>query len=597
MPILLLDRDTSEKIAAGEVVERPLSVVKELVENSIDAGSTTLAVDLEDGGTSVIRVLDDGSGMTREELELAVCRFATSKIRSFDDLEQLVTLGFRGEALPSIAAVSKLDITSRPHDAEYGHKIVLEGGQRKAIREAAAEKGTFIEVSQLFFNTPARKKFQKSPSQETAQITHFLSRMALAYRNLHFTLSANKKPVFNFPPAASERERLMELWRLNEGEDLQEVQYEKKSLLIRGFFCNPCHTKGNRMEMITFVNGRLIKSPLLHQAIQEGYHPFIPDRKFPQSLLFLEIPGSEVDVNVHPSKVEIRFASPGHIFKEVRDVVAGTVRKFSTAVPDRISPFSLPVKSSHSTYMQYPAFDSRTGEVREPEEQKPPGSIQVFDDSLLSIRPEPLVSATQREIQRPEMTADSTFFPLAQFFNTYIVGEMNGEMIIVDQHAAHERVTYERLINRGAQSSTSLQGLLFSEVLELSELESTLLMEKLQLFAAYGVELEHFGGNSFRIRAIPPFISEKDAGEFIREVLGDLLEGREREGIDLAETLRKLMACHGSIQAGQRLTPEEMTALMGSLLTCEDPLHCPHGRPTVLKLGKVELEKLFKRRI
>lgn len=597
MPIVILDRDTSEKIAAGEVVERPLSVVKELVENAIDAGSTSLAVDLEDGGSSVIRVIDDGCGMTRDELELAVCRFATSKIRSFDDLEQLATLGFRGEALPSIAAVSTMAITSRPHDAEYGHRIVLEGGHRKSLKEAAAEKGTFIEVSQLFFNTPARKKFQKSPSQETAQITHFLSRMALAYRNLHFTLSANKKSVFNFPPAASERERLMELWRLKDGEDLQEVCFEKRSLIIRGFFCSPSHTKANRLEIITFVNGRLIKSPLLNQAIQEGYNPFIPDRKFPQALLFLEIPGSEIDVNVHPSKVEIRFASSSQVFREVRDVVAGTVRKFSTAVPNVSSPFSLPLQPSHIQSRGYPSFNPRTGEVRESEEMNLPGFSPTGNDYLPASAPDSIGYMAKSEPHGDGGERDRFFFPLSQIFNTYIVGEMNGELIIVDQHAAHERITYERLIQREAQSSTSLQGLLFSEVLELSEMESTMLLERLPLFAAYGVELEHFGGNSFRIRAIPSFINEKDAGEFIREVLADLLEGREREGGGMNENLRKLMACHGSIQAGQRLTPEEMTALMSSLLTCNDPLHCPHGRPTMARFGKAELEKLFKRRI
>jgi len=594
MPIVILDRDTSEKIAAGEVVERPLSVIKELVENAIDAKSTRVAVDIEDGGSSVLRVIDDGCGMTGDELELAVCRFATSKIRSFDDLEQLATLGFRGEALPSIAAVSTMAITSRPHDADYGYRIVLEGGHRKSLKEAAADKGTFIEVSQLFFNTPARKKFQKSPSQETGQITHFLSRMALAYRGLHFTLSSNKKSVFNFPPAVSERERLMELWRLKEDEDLQEVHFEKQALSIRGFFCSPRHTKANRLEMITFVNGRLIRSPLLNQAIQEGYSPFIPERKFPQALLFLELPGSDIDVNVHPSKVEVRFASSGQVYREVRDVTAGAVRKFSTAVQAETLPFSIPLKPSYSQGRGY--FDPRTGEVRESEEMNLPGLSPTGAGLAAQSPPAGISSPTEGSLQGGGSGAERLFFPLSQIFNTYIVGELNGELIIVDQHAAHERVTYERLIQREAQSPTSLQGLLFSEVVELSEIESTMLMERLPLFAAYGVELEHFGGNSFRIRAIPSFISEKDAGEFIREVLADLLEGREREGGGLYENLRRLMACHGSIQAGQRLTPEEMTALMSSLLACSDPLHCPHGRPTMVRFGNSELEKLFKRR-
>jgi len=594
MPIVILDRDTSEKIAAGEVVERPLSVVKELVENSIDAGSGSVSVDLEDGGSSVIRIVDDGCGMTRDELELAVCRFATSKIRSFDDLESLATLGFRGEALPSIGAVSTLEITSRLHDAEHGHRITLEGGVKKSVKEAAAEKGTFIEVRQLFFNTPARKKFQKSPSQETAQITHFLARMALAYSSVHFVLSANGRPVFNFPPAVSERERLMELWKLKDADDLKEVDYRKRSISIRGFFCNPCHTRGNRLEIITFVNGRMIKSPLLMQAVQEGYQPFVPDRKFPQALLFLEIPGSEIDVNVHPSKVEIRFASAGQIFREVRDVTAGTVRKFSTAVSAGGSAYSFPV-AYQAGKPGYPDFDLRTGEVRESRQGELPGFSGY--EEYVSRSADQLTSAGKSEMQGAIAGSGGSFFPLAQILNTYIVGDMNGELVVVDQHAAHERVTYERLVRRDEQSPSSLQGLLFSDVLELSDAESALLMEKLPLFTSYGVELEHFGGNSFRIRAIPAFMSERDAGELIREVLGDLLDGREREGADFGESVRRLMACHGSIQAGRRLTPEEMTALIQSLLKCDDPLHCPHGRPTMARFGKTELEKLFKRRI
>lgn len=598
--IKVLPPEVSEKIAAGEVVERPLSVVKELVENSIDAQSTSISVDIEDGGQRLIRVIDNGCGMTEEELELAVLRFATSKIRDFGDLECLTTLGFRGEALPSIAAVSSMEILSRTPEAIGGHCIHMEGGQILELREAAAEAGTRISVKNLFFNTPARKKFLKSPVSEAAQISHYLSKMVLANRSIHFKLTNNDRAVFNFPPQFTERDCLVRLWQLEDENDLMEVSASHDGIGMIGYLCHPRISRGNKMEQFLFVNRRLIKSNSISAALGEGFQPFIPQRRFPLVLLFLEIPPSEVDVNVHPAKTEIRFCNERGIFRAVKEEVAKVVRQFQVPVYSIAPPAGGGGSARQTVYETPPLYDRVTGEVSESRSYQESRSFPAsrsyqerrsFPDSR-SYREVAGFPDTGSSIpDRRNDTGD--FLPLAQLYDTYIIGEMDGELWILDQHASHERVTYERL-QRSEEPFRSSQGLLFAEALEFSAPEAMLLEQHLSLFQDMGFQIEHFGGDSFVLRGIPPFITTTTARDFIRDVLTDL--GGSRGTGDLFETIRKSVACRGSIQAGQKMTPEEMRGLIADLLGAGDPFHCPHGRPTLVKLARADLEKLFKRK-
>jgi DNA mismatch repair protein MutL len=585
--IALLERETAEKIAAGEVVERPMSVVKELVENSIDAQSSIISVDIEDGGHRQIRIIDDGCGMTGEELKLAVQRFATSKIREFHDLERLKTLGFRGEALPSIGAVSHMEIISRPAAEDFGYKIILDGGSVLALTESAADAGTFIKVSRLFYNTPARKKFQKGSSQETAQISGYLSKMALAYRGIHFRLKSNNKTIFNFPPNRSQSDCLCELWGLDDISDIAEVHLSRDEMTISGFACHPRLTRGNRLEEITFVNNRLVKNSLLYQAIQEGYHPFLPQKRFPLVCLHLTIDGGEIDVNVHPSKTEIRFAKSGSVFSLIRDAIAPVVRSFNISLyemrSERPAAFQAPAEVHETPLL----FNPETGEVLG---DRGDGS-DAAEYRSAPAAPYPSFSDTRKN------THESGFFPLTQLYDSFIVGEMDGDLWLIDQHASHERIVYEQLFKfRKDSPYGASQGLLFSQMMEFSQSESIILLDNLRLFNQMGLEIEHFGGNSFILRSLPGFLREMEALELIRNVLSDAMDESGKSPGDPGERIRKSIACRGSVQAGQKLSSEEMKALIADLLKAGDPLHCPHGRPTFLRLGKSELEKLFKRK-
>ncbi|MDQ7823242.1 MAG: DNA mismatch repair endonuclease MutL [Candidatus Eremiobacteraeota bacterium] len=585
--IRILDRDTREKIAAGEVIERPLSVVKELVENSIDAGSTSITVELQDGGVREMKITDNGCGMAPGDMGLAVQRFATSKIADFDDLEKLATLGFRGEALPSIAAVSRMEITSRPEGEECAFRLVIEGGEAGEIREAPGDRGTHISVTKLFFNTPARKKFLKNPVQETAQISHLLSKIALSRRDIHFRLKSNGKNVFSFPAAMGVRDCLATLWTVEDQDDIREMTCQEGSLSIRGYLCHPRIVRGNRQEETVFVNGRLIKSSLILQALQDGYHPLVPPRRYPLALLFLTLPGGELDVNVHPTKTEIRFEKANSIFRMVRDAVAAATRQFRIPSYEALVTEVKEQGRERSFQIGLP-YDSVTGEViDEAGESGGPWNPPEAPRELKSPSPWKAPPAPEKA---------SGFLPLAQLYGTYIVGEKNGALVIIDQHAGHERIVYEELDGKESATHSMAQGMLFSPVYEFSPSESLFLSEHLDELSRMGLSMEHFGGTSFRVLSMPPFIKEREVEPFVRTVLSELMEGRKSQDSDIPERLRKIMACRGSVQAGDRLTPEEMSALEKNLMETCDPFHCPHGRPTMIRLERDDLEKLFKRK-
>jgi DNA mismatch repair protein MutL len=592
-PITILTRETSEKIAAGEVVERPMSVVKELVENAIDAGSTRITVDIAEGGHKHIIVSDNGCGMSNDELQLAIQRFATSKITQFDDLEEIKTLGFRGEALPSIGAVSHLEILSCPEGALSGHRIRVEGGLQAELTEAAAEQGTIVKVGRLFFNTPARKKFQKSPSQETALISHYLSGCAAAHRHIHFTLKSGSRVLFNYPCQLSRKDCLRHIWGLSE-EALLPFEAEMENMSVEGFAVSPEHSRNNRTELIVYINGRSVKSPLIYQAVQEGYHPFLAPRRFPHVFLSLTIDGREIDVNVHPSKTEVRFVRSGAVFRLVRDALAAVVNTFKPdlAPLETATHLEAPITQGYMPQQHFHRPTIKEGEVAAALLLYNPATGEVTERARgHEVRSyEPAWAPAAKE---PSLTG---FMPLAQLYDTYIVGEQGGELWLLDQHASHERIVYERLLSRKSETNPGAQGLLFPEVLELTPSEAHLMNDLLGPCRDMGLEIEPFGGSTFQIRSLPSFLKTEDAKTLITQIISDLMEENISTPDDRIDRLRKIMACRGSIQAGDRLMPQEMERLVSDLLKAQDPYHCPHGRPTVIKMGKLELEKIFKRK-
>jgi len=572
-----------------------MSVVKELVENAIDAGSTRIVVDIAEGGFKQILVSDDGCGMSADDLRLAVLRHATSKIKRFDDLEEIKTNGFRGEALPSIGAVSHMEILSCSEGSMEGNRIHLEGGSVSEPVSAASEQGTRIKVTRLFYNTPARKKFQKSPSQETALISQYLSGCAAAHCHIHFTLKNNGKIIFDYPRQLTRKDRLVHMWNLP-GNVLLPFSGSDREMSVEGYAVDPEHVRSNRTEILVFVNRRPVKSPLIYQAVQEGYHPFLPQRKFPYVFLSLEIDGREVDVNVHPSKTEIRFTQGGSVFRLIRDSVAAAVKTFHPAPSEVIEqpvethrPYTGASHQKPYQHYQQPRitreevaasllfYNPSTGEIAE-ERKDEPGF-------------EPLVPHT---VEMPSVSPG--FVPLAQLYDTYIIGRKDNELWLLDQHASHERIVYERLRKGKSERTSSSQGLLFPEVIELSPAEAHLMNELIGPCAEMGIEIEPFGGSSFMLRSIPSFIRTDDAKNLVGQLISDLMAESHGSPEDRADRLRKIMACRGSIQAGDRLMPREMERLVSGLLQADDPHHCPHGRPTMIRMAQGDFERLFKRR-
>lgn len=671
--IQILESDTAEKIAAGEVVERPASVVKELVENSIDSGATSIFVDLEDGGHSLIRITDNGCGMSAEDLPIAVRRFATSKIRSFDDVYSLSSLGFRGEALPSIAAVSRLSITSRMEGDEFAHRIKIEGSEILGLSEAAGDKGTCVEVADLFYNTPARKKFQKTPANEVSHIVRFLSQMAVMRRDIHFRLRNNGRVVFNYPDSMTKNDCLGKIWALGVDERLFSFHEKCDSGEVRGVLCSPDVTRSTRNEIMVSVNGRIVKNTLLIQAVIEGYAPFLPQRKYPLSFIEIEVPPDRIDVNVHPAKTEIHFVDQQKIFGFLRSAVSMCVRKFRDPEFESIRESSSGLKYNIETgeilqdrpSMTPTAFlapkytaekpgkkrvssflnnllkpssedfdvllstdgaktekdsaargagqvsepdcyvigamknddsDSRslkTKEIATTEAPVPDCSKEVSPASFTLEASSGMTAPKPPEEVRIKVAEEFEFEPLRQIFDTYIAAVFNGEFIMIDQHAAHEKIMYEQLKNKGDGGAGQM--LLIPEIIELPPAKAVVMSKYLEHFAEMGVDVSDFGRNSFKVTSIPFFLKPEKTGEFIVDTIDAIIEETSGGEMIPIEKLRDMAACKSAIKANHRLQRNEIISLFKVLMTLDEPFFCPHGRPVIHKFTKYELEKLFKR--
>ncbi|HET7265478.1 MAG TPA: DNA mismatch repair endonuclease MutL [bacterium] len=581
--IEVLPRAAAERIAAGEVVERPASVVKELIENSLDAGARRITIEIDGAGSRLIRVSDDGAGIPAEQLALAFERFATSKIRSAEDLRRVNTYGFRGEALPSIAAVARVTIVTRPAGADTAAALTVAGGARAAPAAAGAADGTTVTVENLFYNTPARRRFLKSPARETAVIVETVQALALAAPSVAFRLVDGDREIAWMPPESYEDRARRIL-----GAALRDrtLPIDARGLTgITGVLGTPEAAQARRSHQWFLVNGRPVRSPMLARALDQAYHTLIPEGRVPAAVLHVRVPQDSVDVNIHPRKAEVRFADERLVFndvvREVRRALHGAALVHTAPDAARWTGV-LPARRDAGAGL----IGAAAG-VAESASGYGQGTAAELDAVLPALwTPQPPVAAW------PSIRV------LGQLALTYIVGEAGGDLVLVDQHAAHERVLYERLLARRRAGGARAQGLVTPAVMELSPAEAALLPELAGPLAALGFEVEAFGRATVRLRAVPAIAADRDAITLFRECLADLGAGRdEHAGRSLEERLAIATACHTAVRAGDRLDQTKMAALLEELARAEDPYSCFHGRPTMVRLRGRDLERWFYRKV
>ncbi|MFA4844552.1 MAG: DNA mismatch repair endonuclease MutL [Candidatus Margulisiibacteriota bacterium] len=536
--IKILPEDLINKIAAGEVVERPASVVKELVENAIDAGASQIIIEVDEAGKKLIRVADNGRGLTEAEIKLALQRHATSKLAEYDDLFNLHTLGFRGEALPSIAAVSKTKIERNP-----------------------AGRGLTVTVKDLFHNTPARRKFLKANSTELGHCGQVAAKYALAYPGIAFRFSSDGKPLLTTGGTGQLADAILSVYGPEILKGLVEVSGEFKGGQVTGFVSRPTLTRIDKNYEDFFVNGRFIKNFLLNRALEEAYRTLIPHGRYPVAVIFLAIDPQQVDVNIHPAKREVKFVRNQLVMDGVREAV-------KKALGDQA--ISQPAGGYYETGRSDSAWQPAMADVLFP-----------MDNSSF-----PSTAAIPSH--------DLPLFPLGQINNMYIVATGEGELTLIDQHAAHERILYDRLSLQSL--AVSRQSLLMPETVEFPAPEAVVLKENLAYLNTLGFEIEEFGGNSFLLRSVPALSGQAAPQLLLQDIVADLAVAGKSPQIEVRqETVRKLVACHSAIKAGDKLTPQEMVQLIRDLLATANPLTCPHGRPTMVRISSEELAKRFGR--
>jgi DNA mismatch repair protein MutL len=566
--IRILSEKVASQIAAGEVVERPASVVRELIDNSIDSGASRILIKIENGGRNLIRVADNGAGMDRDDLLLCAERHATSKINELSDLFSVRTLGFRGEAIPSIAAVSRMAITSRTPDQLAGFRLKLQGGKIKEIEETGAPLGTTVEVKDLFFNTPARKKFLRSAPTETDHIVDTLSRIALPFTKLSFRLDDRDKILLSLPSVDSDVSRLSALFGHEVAGSMIPMMKEIQGLRLSGYLSPPESDRARGDHLFMYVNRRSVRERLLTHAVIEGYGSRLMKGRYPYAVIFIEIDPALVDVNVHPAKQEVRFHQNRLVHEAVKTVVEEILRQKAAAL------FRVPSSASEGAM-------ERVGRIEEPigEYASTPAEVTI------SREPEPQVQLMIKE--SPVV--------LGQLKETYILCETKEGLLLVDQHAAHERRVFEKLKKSYDSATLECQPFLIPPTVEFSPSESRTILKKMEELSQLGITLEHFGGSTFMVRSVPNILVDVHWESFLREILPLLEEQGAVKGDQVVESLLSLMACHGAIRAGQRLSKEEMIALVDQLDEVEVPTNCPHGRPVFKRLSFYEIEKMFRR--
>ncbi|MBN2753815.1 MAG: DNA mismatch repair endonuclease MutL [Candidatus Goldbacteria bacterium] len=580
--IQVLPANVANQIAAGEVVVRPASCVKELLENAIDAGAKNITINIEDAGKKLIEIKDDGCGMDETDAVNSFLRHATSKITAIKDLDSIQTLGFRGEALASIASVSRMEMITRTPKDEAATRILFENGKIQKNEKAAANPGTIIRVRDLFYNTPARLKFLKSKYTEEAQIIDTVMSQGLSKEGVSIKLYIDGRETVVFPPAAGFMEKVRAVFGNETHGALMEIGEYTDNIKITGFICAPSVTKNNRSGQFMFVNGRVISSRALSYAVYEGYGTLLMKGNYPVTFIFIDINPSFVDVNVHPTKAEVKFRNEHDIYVLIKKAVENTLAAANL---------------TRSAYAD--VFDSN------PQTDGYKAAVGEAVNSFFSNEPQqlfssPLVSGPREDISfqsQPQRRQYFNFRFLGQVNLTYIVGEEQGNLVIIDQHAAHEKVLFEEIMKEINSGKVRIQEMLIPEVVEMTPAEKITVENNMEVFTKMGIELEPFGGNAFGIRAHPVIIKNKAIGNIVKAVVDALKEKGTASADEAMKDAAATMACRAAYKAGDALNQNEIEALLSRYFEIDAPFSCPHGRPPIVKIGFEEIEKMFKRKL
>ncbi|RGI50215.1 MULTISPECIES: DNA mismatch repair endonuclease MutL [unclassified Roseburia] len=652
--IALLSQETIDKIAAGEVIERPSSVVKELVENAIDAGSSAVTVEIKEGGISFIRISDNGCGIEREQIPLAFLRHSTSKIKSVEDLFTVTSLGFRGEALSSIAAVSQVELITKTNGDFTGSRYLIEGSKEVSLEEIGAPDGTTFIVRNLFYNTPARKKFLKSAQTEGTYIHELMQRMILSHPDVAFKFIMNNQVKLQSSGNGNIKDIIYHLYGRDITKALLPIAHESELFKVSGFIGKPMISRGNRGYELYFVNGRFIRSQILSKAIEDAFKPFLMQHQYPFTVLYFEIDSSLLDVNVHPTKMELRFSNQQELYREVQSILSAAlvhrdiipevpvdtpkknemeVPKIEKVMPEpfeqkRLEEIRKAVRKDSPYEIKYPVSRPMgTGSVSSAAQEKLLDTIKSMppEDMMEErIQKEPLPEQSKKETEKelakeayvlreeetygakPEGSYEQGSFLkeeemakqkiIGQLFDTYWLVEYNDRLFIVDQHAAHEKVMYEKLKKQFEKKEFTSQAISPPIVITLSMREAEVLERFKEQFTKLGFEIEHFGGAEYSICGVPGNLYRLNTRDVLIEMLDELTDGiSERATTDVILDKIASMSCKAAVKGSQRLSLPEMEQLMKDLMQLDNPYNCPHGRPTIIAMSKYEIEKKFKR--
>lgn len=652
--IALLSQETIDKIAAGEVIERPSSVVKELVENAIDAGSSAVTVEIKEGGISFIRISDNGCGIEREQIPLAFLRHSTSKIKSVEDLFTVTSLGFRGEALSSIAAVSQVELITKTNGDFTGSRYLIEGSKEVSLEEIGAPDGTTFIIRNLFYNTPARKKFLKSAQTEGTYIHELMQRMILSHPDVAFKFIMNNQVKLQSSGNGNIKDIIYHLYGRDITKALLPIAHESELFKVSGFIGKPMISRGNRGYELYFVNGRFIRSQILSKAIEDAFKPFLMQHQYPFTVLYFEIDSSLLDVNVHPTKMELRFSNQQELYREVQNVLSAAlvhrdiipevpvdtpkknemeVPKIEKVMPEpfeqkRLEEIRKAVRKDSPYEIKYPVSRPMgTGSVSSAAQEKLLDTIKSMppEDMMEErIQKEPLPEQSKKETEKelakeayvireeetygtnPEGNYEQGSFLkeeemakqkiIGQLFDTYWLVEYNDRLFIVDQHAAHEKVMYEKLKKQFEKKEFTSQAISPPIVITLSMREADVLERFKEQFTKLGFEIEHFGGAEYSICGVPGNLYRLNTRDVLIEMLDELTDGiSERATTDVILDKIASMSCKAAVKGSQRLSLPEMEQLMKDLMKLDNPYNCPHGRPTIIAMSKYEIEKKFKR--
>ena len=652
--IALLSQETIDKIAAGEVIERPSSVVKELVENAIDAGSSAVTVEIKEGGISFIRISDNGCGIEREQIPLAFLRHSTSKIKSVEDLFTVTSLGFRGEALSSIAAVSQVELITKTNGDFTGSRYLIEGSKEVSLEEIGAPDGTTFIVRNLFYNTPARKKFLKSAQTEGTYIHELMQRMILSHPDVAFKFIMNNQVKLQSSGNGNIKDIIYHLYGRDITKALLPIAHESELFKVSGFIGKPMISRGNRGYELYFVNGRFIRSQILSKAIEDAFKPFLMQHQYPFTVLYFEIDSSLLDVNVHPTKMELRFSNQQELYREVQSILSAAlvhrdiipevpvdtpkknemeVPKIEKVMPEpfeqkRLEEIRKAVRKDSPYEIKYPVSRPMgTGSVSSAAQEKLLDTIKSMppEDMMEErIQKEPIPEQSKKETEKelakeayvlreeetygakPEGSYEQGSFLkeeemakqkiIGQLFDTYWLVEYNDRLFIVDQHAAHEKVMYEKLKKQFEKKEFTSQAISPPIVITLSMREADVLERFKEQFTKLGFEIEHFGGAEYSICGVPGNLYRLNTRDVLIEMLDELTDGiSERATTDVILDKIASMSCKAAVKGSQRLSLPEMEQLMKDLMKLDNPYNCPHGRPTIIAMSKYEIEKKFKR--